>query len=162
MGKQEQVMRTQDEIVTQYQESTDLFGFEGDVLIQYLDVEHLRPLCKPGADLTEIKPLPLTREQILQDMAQYMIFAWDKVRNHRGLSAGRSVAKMKAWLWLLGDDQLFAFASDPENYAQYGAPILKKISDTYGAGLTTPQNDRLLRMAQGLPCHEGCDEGCGQ
>src|SRR5216117_1530355 len=145
-------MRTQDEIVQKYKDSSDLFGFEGEVLMAYLDIEHLRPLCKDGADLSTWTPDPLTREQLLQDMAKYMMFAWDKVRNHRGLSAGRSILKMKAWLWLLGDDVLLKFAEDEHNYPNYGAPILKKICDKYGAGLTTPLNGRLLRMAEGRPC----------
>jgi len=58
-------------------------------------------------------------------------FGWGKVRNHRGLSADRTILKMKAWLWLLGDDELEAFAADYANYPQYGAPILKAICEKY-------------------------------
>ena len=100
------------------------------------------------------------RAVIIADMASYMGFAWSKAEDHRGLSSARSISKMQAWLWLLGDDELYAYASGEGNYPQYGAPILARISAKYG--FAVPQSEGLRRMIKGLPCVESCKDGCGR
>lgn len=155
-------MRTVDEIVEYYrrEQGNDFFGFTAEVLLSYLTAEQFKEFAKPDADLSEWKAQPLTREYVLEEMRKYMEFAWGKVEDHRGLSAGRSIEKMQAWLWLLGDEETRAFADDGDNYAQYGAPILKKICEVYGFPI--PEGEAIKRMSQGLPCYEGCQEGCSR
>ncbi len=151
-------MRTTQEIIRYYRNHSDFFGFTGEVLIPYLSEDEVKPFLKEGTDLTEWKQQPLTREYVIAEMRQYMEFAWGKVEDHRGISASRSVEKMRAWLWLLEDEDTRAFADDEWHYAQYGAPILKKICEVYGFPI--PDGDDIRNMSQGKPCEEGCDQGC--
>lgn len=155
-------MRTPDEIVAHYRAiaADDFLGFAADVLLSYLTFDQARPLLRDDAtaDLWG-EVLPLDRDGVIAAMRSYMAFAWGKVTGHRGISASRSVAKMGAWLWLLGDDALAAQVADPANYPQYGAPALKLVCDAYG--FPVPDSPGLANMIAGLPCYPGCEEGCG-
>ena len=167
-------MRTQEEIVLRIQKkSKEFLNFESEVLYDYLDYDHAEPLklqspmpdreqfevqsCGIGGDAASYQHV-LTEAQIPEQMAGYMRFAWGKVEDHRGISAGRSVQKLAALAWLLGDDDVVAFAENEGNYAQYGAPILKHICEKYG--LPIPDDAGLLRMMEGSPCEDGCGMGC--
>src|SRR5690348_11230377 len=99
-------MRTIEDIITHYRnkQESDFFGFAGEVLLPYLSAEQVKPFLKPDADLSDWKQEPLKFEAVVTAMREYMEFAWDKVQDHRGISASRSVEKMQAWLWLLGDE----------------------------------------------------------
>lgn len=167
-------MRTQDEIAAKVANGNDdLFGFQAEVLMCFLDYDHAKPLIKPeftrerwdtmpngvGGDAPQ-HPRILTEADIPEQMAGYMRFAWGKVNDHRSLSAGRSVEKLAALAWLLGDDDVVAFAEDPNNYAQYGAPILRHICERYG--LPIPDDEGVQRMMQGEPCVAYCPSGCGE
>jgi len=157
----EDTVRTPQDIVEFYRanEQGDFFGFMLEVFATYLTAEQIREFCREDADLAEWpEPNPLTRDAVLNEMREYMSFAWDKAKRHRGISAERSVQRMGAWLWLLGDDEMVAFTKSSENYPQYGAPILKAICEKYGFAI--PDDEGLMRMTQGLPCREDCDEGC--
>lgn len=156
-------MRTAAEAVAWYntRKGDDLFGFAGEIIFQYIPFEVAKPYLTPEATQAEWEAdlKPLTHEQCLTDARAYMAFAWEKVADHRGLSAGRSVIKLTAWCALLGEDELVAFANDESHYKQYGAPILKAISERLGFPI--PDDARLVRMADGLPCRPDCEEGCG-
>ena len=167
-------MRTQDEIAAKVAErDDDLLGFRADVLLCFLDYDHAKPLIKPeitreqwdamdnsvGGDAPR-HPRVLTASDIPEQMAGYMRFAWGKVSDHRSISAGRSVDKLAALAWLLGDDDVVAFAEDPTNYPQYGAPILRHICERYG--LPIPDDEHLQRMMQSERCTDDCEEGCGE
>lgn len=153
-------MRTQDEIVTRLHatEVRDVFGFERELLAVYLDAAHVRPFCRADADLSDWTALPLTRAAVLEAMRDYMAFAWGKVQDHRGISAGRSVQKMAAWCWLLGDDEAVAFAENDAHYPQYGAPILAFLSERFGFPI--PDDDDIQRMRRGERCSATYDCGC--
>lgn len=167
-------MRTQDEIADRAREqSAKFFDFWAEVLLCFLDYDHAKPLIKPeftreqwdamdnsvGGDAPR-HPRVLTEFDIPEQMAGYMRFAWGKVSDHRGISAGRSVEKLAALAWLLGDDDVVAFAEDSANYPQYGAPILRHICERYG--LPIPDDEHLQRMMQGERCTDDCEEGCGE
>jgi hypothetical protein len=138
-----------------------MFGFEREVWFRYVDFEHAKPLLKPA-----VKPKDWSGEKqddaaVLAEMRDYAAFGWEKIENHRGLSASRTVEKMQAWLWLLGTtqaDELIRFAGVDENYPMYGAPILAAICAAYDFPI--PDNEAVRRMRQGKPCVEGCREGC--
>lgn len=152
-------VRTIEDIVVFYREESkhDLLGFTGDVVLYHLPAEQLSEFVEKVPD--DWQPRPLERDVILAAMRDYMEFAWTKVQDHRGISANRSVEKMAAWLYLLKDDEMRLFATNGEHYAQYGAPILKEICEKYQFAI--PDDPALERMAKGLPCHDGCAEGCG-
>lgn len=154
-------MRTQDEIAARAKaaEERDLFGFETEVYLTYLDYEHAKPFIKPEVTAAEWGELykPCTDDDVRATMQDYYGFAWDKARNHRGLSAERSVQKLGAWLYVLGDDAaLVEFEGAP--YGPYGAPKLAVLGKRYGWAI--PGGTAAANMAAGRPCVEDCEEGC--
>lgn len=155
-------MRTPDDIVVFYREvledGRDFLGFIGDVVLNYLPREKLLLFAETVKIPERYEENPLTEEYIFQEMKKYMEFAWTKVQDHRGISATRSVQKMIAWLWLLGDEGLCAFAQQDDHYPMYGAPVLLEICQKYD--IPVPSDERVFRMAKGLPCHDECHEGC--
>ena len=163
-------MRAQEEIVARIAaiEKKDFFGFERIVLLDYLDFDHIRGALEPltpnvGAGLTRDEweaPHPPNRrtvESMLADARDYADFAWGKVRDHRGLSAGRNIDKMPAWAWLLGHDDAVA-AVEAAEYGNYGANQLRILCGALGFPM--PDEEGFRRMARGEPCQPGCDAGC--
>ena len=157
-------MRTQEEIKERaIKRSKMTFDFQVDALSSFMTEDTLEALrgsvFKDDSDFSGWTFDPYTREGVIAKMKDYMSFAWGKVEGHRGLSTSRSVDKMRAWLWLLEDHATLAFANDDCNYTQYGAPILKMICEEYGFDI--PSCKYIERMADGLPCCEDCEMGCG-
>lgn len=169
-------MRAQDEIVRQIEllKAADLLGFEVGELLAHLDFEHARPYLTAGATAEEWSKVwtegdyaarfasaKTLDERARAQIVDYLPFAVDKAAGHRGISAERSVGHLRAWFWLLGDDEMVAFIDDDGHYQNYGAPILKRAAERLGA--PWPDGDELPvnRMARGLPCSPGCDGGCG-
>lgn len=122
-------MRTQQEILERIKGLNDVLGFQECDLISYLTFENARPFLKDGTTEKEWAPEELTREGILKRMLEYMPFAWEKANGFRGLSAGRSMAHYTAWVWLLGDEEVFG---DLEDYEYYGKDNLVRICEHYG------------------------------
>jgi hypothetical protein len=159
-------MRTQLEIAEKCkadEAENPLFGmFTTEVLIPYLDGEHAKPFLKKGSKTEswekEIHSRHSTDADVLEEMKAYMGFAWEKTINHRGISSIRSITKMRAWLWLLGDNELFDWAGDEANYTNYGAPILMRISKQYKFEI--PDEAAVFNMASGRKCRSDCQEGC--
>lgn len=154
-------MKTFEEIKVKIkEEENEVLSFFIDTIIDYLpfDVakEHLKEEyvknIESGSEVWNQKEL--TRNNIIEDMKNYMEFAWGKVIDHRGLSAGRSVNKFQGWIWVLGEDDKI----DWENYTNYGAPILKQICGVYGFEI--PESKEVKNMMEGRMCRENCDEGC--
>jgi hypothetical protein len=68
---------------------------------------------------------------------------------------------MKAWLWLRGDDVLLGKIEREEiPFKNYGAPILRAIGEKYKFDFP-PLDSPVIRMSQGQPCTDDCQEGCG-
>lgn len=156
-------MRTDEEIKARIEviKKEDFFGFSiGDLLLR-LTREQAKEIVGSsleGETDDSWSTLPRDRASILVEMGKYMTFAWEKVLDHRGLSATRSVQHYKAWIWLLGDEDFAAI--DWDRYPNYGAPVLLQICDRFGIG--RPTSAELLNMAEGEPCRVDCKEGCGQ
>jgi hypothetical protein len=150
-------MRSLEEIVQKVREAGNRFLiFTPEVLVPHLPFAMAQEFLKPEVDPKDWSPMDLTREAVLAEMKRYMEFAWSKVEGHRGLSASRSVSKMRYWVWLLGDDEILErFQST--SYSPYGAPQLKLVSEIYGFPI--PYGPGLLRMTEGQPCSPDCD-GC--
>lgn len=153
--------RTQDEIVARIKAINadgdgDMFGFRTDVLLDALDFDHARPWLTD--DATPDRWRQCTDHE--RDARDYLAFAIKKIEDHRGLSATRSVDKLREWAWLLCRDDVVQ-AMDAADYEQYGAPKVKAFAT--GMGWPWPSDDRKLeRMAAGLPCRVRCYEGCDQ
>jgi len=139
----------------------DFLGFRREVLIGALGYEHAKAWLKDDVTVEAWQPLT-TDEEVLGAAAGYLVFAWEKAVGHRGISANRSVSKLAEYAWLLGRDDLVE-QMDAAPYPQYGVPKLVVVAE--GLGLSLPLGgdlDALARMARGLPCRPGCDEGCGR
>ena len=154
-------MRTEAEIVARIHELSpkDFFGFETGDLIERLSFEAAKPFLKPDYPKEEWEEKcrkPNTLEAITFSIQDYMDFALSKATGHRGLSSTRSVAHYRAWLWLIGDDELVEFIDSPNSYPMYGMPILKKICDNYDCEF--PDTDVAEKMLAGEPCHPECVE----
>ena len=115
----------------------DLFmEFEGNILFEHMNFEVTKDLLKEGTTEDEMKDCfePCSKLKILEEMKDYMPFAWMKAKDGRGISANRSIEHYISWVWLLGDDD-FCTKIEHEfdhNYHGYGKPILKMICDNYG------------------------------
>lgn len=165
-------MRTQEEIIGRIKEKlpADFFGFQTQDLLLALMKENILEHGKAlGLDIDDPKEFDDFEPQFRDDesvrgrIRSYMSFAFDKAVNHRGISAERSIAHYRSWLWLIGDEELLAFAEDDNNYMNYGAPILKKIAERYMIEL--PKSNVFECMARGEECpecREGHSSGCGR
>lgn len=122
--------RIQEEIVKRIQDrkDNDFFGFERITYMAYLNLEHMAVFLEPGEVIISHDPSLIDP---VDEIKNYMEFAWDKANNMRGLSAGRSVDRMTAWLWLAGEDDLCEWVSNCDNYYHYGKEILEKICEHY-------------------------------
>ena len=158
--------RTQAEILARYQTADDLFGCAGEVLAEVMTTDTLWQIA-PNASKGSFQGAPEIPADLLPSAAAgYLDFAVQKILHHRGLSSKRSVIKLREFAWLLGRDDVVQ-AMDDAKHAQYGAPKVQAFADGMGWPLLNPaensgDRDALERMSQGLPCRDGCDEGCGQ
>ena len=157
--------RTQDEIVARFEGyhgtsgfETDVMGWRREVLAEAMDFEHARPFLKP--DVTADTWEAVTTDAQLAEMAaKYLDFGYGKAIDHRGISADRSVSKLREFAWLLGRDDVVE-AMDKAAYPQYGAP--KLLAFAVGMDLPVSDHPTFQRMAAGLPCKPDCDSGCGR
>ena len=155
-------MKTQQDIIERLKnDGAVMFDFFPPEAIPFLTFEQAKPFLNEGAleEDPEIEKewvaAPLTEENIIAEMKEYMDFAWGKAQDHRGLSASRSTSKMEAWCWLLGKEKEI----DWDNHENYGAPILKQVCELFKFAL--PTYEGLLNMAEGKPCTPECSMGCG-
>ena len=157
-------MKTHQQIVERTEavikNKSSMLNFDIEIYASYLSFEQAECIRNESVTKDEWgKVLPLTEESVTADMKDYMDFAWGKAEHHRGLSSMRSIEKMKAWLWLLEDYEMVLFAEEDHNYAMYGAPIVKAISEKYGFEI--PESATLEKMVQGEVCDEDCCECSG-
>lgn len=159
-------MRTPDEIATQMKaiEKDDFLGFGREVLMSYLPWSHIQPFLKEG--VTEDQWTAESRSPV-EAGVDYLKFAIGKALDHRGISAGRSVEKLRQYAWLAEREDVVQ-AMDDAAYENYGVPKLM----AFGSGFDVPTEwaipahdaarQALLNMSKGLPCTPNCMEGCGQ
>ena len=154
-------VRTPEEILARIEhiEGSDIFGVESTDLKRFLPFEKACPfltkefLSQADAEQQWADQMKATPEERIRD---YLPFAIGKALGHRGLSAGRSIAHMQAWVWLMGDEAFAQVGWD--NYAMYGVPILEECAAL--SGFEWPGGHPLNRMAEGRPCRDGCQDGC--
>lgn len=137
-------MRTDKEIVARIHEvkDRDILGFEWPLLVTRLSFDLARPfLQKEATEVEWGKVVPRDHETVLSELKDYMPFAWEKANNCRGISAGRSIAHMRAWLWLLGEEDAAAGITD---YNMYGKPELRAICEHYEIDWRALDNGRWV------------------
>jgi hypothetical protein len=126
-------MRSQDEIAARMTaKQKEPLNFEPEVLFCYLCFDAARPFLKGGVTQEQFgAPKALT--DVLLDAEEYMgRIGWTKCMDQRGISAWRTIQKMTAWMWLLGDAEAVAFINDDANYGMYGAPALRYLCERHG------------------------------
>jgi len=124
-------LRKQEEILKKFEErkGNDIGGWESLEYLYYLDFEHAKPYAKEG--MTKENWEEGIEKEPSEKIKDYMKFAWEKANNCRGISAGRSLMHMRAWLWLDGQDEFLKKWNNLENYEFYGKPQLKAICELY-------------------------------
>lgn len=155
--------RTDEQILAHIEQvqQADFFGAQQNGLLLALSYPAAKPLINDAIDEFEwASQYHTDAERVEDDARQYLSFAIGKADDHRGLSAVRSFDHYRAWMWLLGKDELIDW-NRPTNY---GAGVLRQISQVMGweAEWDKLASPELNRMADGLPCVEGCQDGCGQ
>lgn len=162
--------RTQEEILARFHAvaDTDWLGFRQDVLLESMTSDSLRAIADASLDGGEsfVEPTlcPIVAPDLLEQAARdYLTFAVEKAIGHRGLSASRSVDKLREYAWLLGRDDVVA-AMEVAEYPQYGAPKLRAFAEGMGwawpGDVDAQDATALERMTQGLPCQDDCRNGC--
>ncbi len=134
--------RTQDEIAARInsRKEHDLLGFEVGEYANYLDYAHAKEFLKPDVTQKQWQKIETkSPEGVIKD---YMHFAWEKANDCRGISAGRSISHMIAWLWLDGKDW-----PEIEDYQFYGKPQLVRICKEYGINWRA-LDDNLWRSSE--------------
>lgn len=130
-------IQSQEAIMERYKyvQPRDTLAFETSEYFLYMTYEHARKFMqKEYKDDEQTKKDwsdPPTVEQSLENMEEYMSFAWGKANNFRGISSDRSIRHYVAWSWLIGDEE-FSARIDNANYEFYGKPILVMICQHYG------------------------------
>lgn len=66
-----------------------------------------------------------TLKEIVQDMLDYMVFAWMQAVNQKGLSAERSRLKLMSFAFLLNHDEVYKIIS--KEYDNYGKDNLLEL-----------------------------------
>lgn len=156
------LQRTQEQILERLEaldaQSEDTFGFRAQVLREALDYEHVKHFVDES--VTEQLYESVRRQDGFTDAKAraYLEFAIGKIIEHRGISASRSVDKLREYAWLLGRDSVVG-AMDEACYAQYGAPKVRAFAE--GMEWRWPDDPALTRMSTGDKCNADCTSGCG-
>jgi len=128
-------MKTQEQIIEKIKNAPDSFvgHFTQDALMDYVTGENAaKHNCTAGLISAEEwqneVTKPVERDSIVQRMREYMVFAWEKWEDDRGLSVARAHVKFLAWVWLLGDEDEVEEHEIPSEYFCnvcdfYGFPI---------------------------------------
>lgn len=166
------ITRSQEDIFTRFKEAQasreDIFGFRLEVLASAMTLDTLKKAMPDGEFTSEASEYPVfASENIDKEAREYLVFAIGKAVNHRGISASRSVDKLREMAWLMGKDDVVE-AMDEAGYTEYGVPKLKVFADGMKYPFEFPESekgyysaDTLKNMAAGVPCEKGCTEGCG-
>jgi len=127
-------MRTQEEILERIKSVDDFFGTQKSDLINYLDFENAKEFLLEDfvKDVESGKKVWSPNTDPKKEILEYLEFAYDKAYGERGLSAGRSMAHFRTWIWLDDDKFYNQVVGLIENYTNYGLPALDKISEHYG------------------------------
>jgi hypothetical protein len=114
-------------------------------LIDYLPFADAQPYLKP--EVTEQEWAERQTKPPLEAAKDYLDFAWGKANGCRGLSAGRSLDHLKAWLWLAGFGEVVDAHFD--NYEHYGKKQLVIASELCGFDWGAHDDDSWVNNEDG-------------
>ena len=108
-------------------EGIDWLGTQRTDLVGYLPFKDAKPFCKPG--LTAKLWNERAVKPPLDEVRDYLFFAWIQANSCRGLSAARSLDHLKAWLWLAGFDEIVdKHFSTYERYGKFQLVIASELT----------------------------------
>lgn len=165
-------MQSTEDIKKQIEEvkNDDFFGANREELLSALPFEDVKDFLTEEATEEDWDALRVkTDEDVRKAAKKYLPFAIGKALEHRGLSSIRSIDHFKGWVFLVGGPEALEELTNTD-YAQYGVPQLKKACELLGiegewkmhAEAGTSLSEKLIRMAQGELCENGCASGCGE
>lgn len=125
------VTRTSAEIFARAQAADDMFGWAQEVLLDYCDYETVLPLLNDGVTAEDWAKIAGERGSVADAARDYYLFALGKIAAERGISAERSVVKLREFAWLMGRDDVVA-AMDAAPYSSYGAPKVAAFGEGFG------------------------------
>ena len=127
-------MRTDPEILARIEEvkAWDWLGTEFEDLVTRLSFDAAKPFLKEDTTSAGWPVSPRDRDSLVAEIKGYMPFAWEKANGCRGISAGRSLSHMRAWLWLACETEVLRRLGWMMEYSHYGKPHLRAICDHYG------------------------------
>lgn len=126
------VTRTSAEMLARIEAAEDDFlGWVPEVLLPYMDLETARPMLKDGVTEQDWAEYAKAPEEVGADARSYYQFALGKIADERGISAERSVVKLREFAWLMGRNDVVA-AMDAAAYPQYGAPKVAAFGEAFG------------------------------
>lgn len=116
----------------------DMLGLTYGDCIEYMSFEEATPYLndeyikkvEEGEETWDYKEyIP---DRIIEDIKDYLPFAWDKANNCRGISAWRSILHFQNWFYMLGDKDIDKLVDTIGDYSYYGKPQLVLISELVG------------------------------
>lgn len=109
----------------------DNFGFKSEVACLFLPFKKVKQFLRDDY-VAEIENGEVEFHQItdvmeaVQDFLDYMVFAWMKADEGRGISASRSIDKLSAWMMILSRPDIAKILQDDSLFNPYGKPALRK------------------------------------
>lgn len=155
-------MKTLDQILDKYQslgdDIDDTLEFYSSDLLQFVPFRYAYPYLKEKMTPAEWEEYykPLSKKNVKQVMKEYMSFAWGKCCGERGLSALRSIAHYRAWIWILDDKTAIEYLDNYRNYTCFGAPMLQFICKRYKWKWQDFVNPWSMNLAEKFLRGEGC------
>lgn len=117
--------------------SEDFLGFEREVAVNFLPFKEGKQYYKKDY-ITKVEEGTIKYVYVedvaegAQDFLDYMVFAWMKALNKRGISSLRSINKLSTWMKILSRPDIAKILEDNLLYASYGRPALKKACELLG------------------------------
>lgn len=110
----------------------DFLGFGKEVALRVLEFETVKNYINENA-VKDVENGKQEKWKVMtdvieaaQDFLDYMVFAWSKAMDERGISAERSIEKLAAWMKILSRKDIAVILEDESLYYPYGKPALKK------------------------------------
>lgn len=123
--------RTSEEIAARLTTEPDPMGWVAETLLPYCEFDAVRPYLVDGATETDWTDARADAAALESAARAYYEFALGKIADQRGISAERSVIKLREYAWLAGRDDVLA-AMDAADYPEYGAPKVRVFADAFG------------------------------
>lgn len=146
-------MRTQAAILNRIASQND--ADETEILRQYLSYVNAGSPAMPSGGAAEWNAAAQALDPV-EHLRVVCAVAWNKIRAHRLDRTGRNVGRIKALVWLIGDQT--AIDAVQNATGKHGAGKLAALCTHFGFPI--PNEERLQRMIADQTCEPGCTRGC--